>query len=146
MCKSQSETNLKPLYKGNHHLLLDTYTGESCYQLGSYLTFISAWCSSRKRALLLSCLWIAMCRSVCPSDMVSLMDAPDPSSWAAIVCMPEQFKLISISPSVLWKRHTETNRTELMCTDNTVIWYENYWGIHRGRIPLNCKYSSGQML
>lgn len=54
----------------------------------TYLTFISAWCSRRKSALLLSCRCIAMCSKVCPSDMVSLMQAPEPSSWAAIVCMP----------------------------------------------------------
>lgn len=54
----------------------------------AYLTFMSAWCSRRKSALLLSCRCMAMCSKVCPSDMVSLMQAPEPSSWAAIVCMP----------------------------------------------------------
>lgn len=54
----------------------------------SYLTFISAWCSRRNSELLLSCRCMAMCSRVCPSDMVSLMEAPEPSSWAAIVCMP----------------------------------------------------------
>lgn len=54
--------------------------------------FMSAWCSRRKRALLLSCLCMAMCSKVCPSDMVSLMQAPEPSSCAAIVCMPARDK------------------------------------------------------
>lgn len=57
-------------------------------QGSSHLTFMSAWCSRRKSALLLSCRCMAMCSSVCPSDMVSLMPAPEPSNWAAIVCMP----------------------------------------------------------
>lgn len=54
----------------------------------AYLTLMSAWCSRRKRALLLSCLWIAMCSRVCPLDIVSLIEAPEPSSWAAMVCIP----------------------------------------------------------
>lgn len=55
-----------------------------------YLTLISAWCSRRNKALLLSCLCIAMCSRVCPSDIVSLMEAPEPRSWAAIVCIPDK--------------------------------------------------------
>ena len=54
----------------------------------THLTFMSAWCSRRKSALRLSCRCMAMCSRVCPSDMASLMQAPEPSSWAAIVCMP----------------------------------------------------------
>lgn len=54
----------------------------------AYRTLMSAWCSRRKRELLLSCLWMAICSSVCPLDIVSLIEAPEPSSWAAMVCIP----------------------------------------------------------